>query len=225
VAVGAHTLAVRAIDPQGNVDPTPATTTFTIQPPPPTPTPSSTPTATPTPTPQVNRTVVVRETGGTVKVKLPRTNKFVDLDATLGIPVGSTLDTKKGQVELTSVPKAGAPPEKATFFDGIFKVTQKSGITSLTLTEALASCPTRGKAAAAAAKPKKRKLWGNGKGAFRTVGKYSAATVRGTKWLVEDSCSGTLTRVTQGAVTVRDNVKHKSVVVRAKKSYTARPKR
>ena len=51
---------------------------------------------------------------------------------------------------------------------------------------------------AAAKKPKTRKLWGDGKGTFRTTGKYSAATVRGTKWLVQDSCAGTLTRVTQG---------------------------
>ena len=71
-------------------------------------------------------------------------------------------------------------------------------ILDLKLTEALAACPKKGKAAAAQTKKaKKRKLWGDGKGAFRTTGKYSAATVRGTKWLVEDSCAGTLTRVDQ----------------------------
>ena len=48
--------------------------------------------------------------------------------------------------------------------------------------------------------------------------------MRGTKWLVQDSCAGTLTRVAQGVVTVRDNVKHKTIVVRAPKRYTARPK-
>ena len=44
------------------------------------------------------------------------------------------------------------------------------------------------------------KLWGNGKGKFRTSGKYSSATVRGTIWLVEDRCEGTLTKVTRGTV-------------------------
>ena len=53
--------------------------------------------------------------------------------------------------------------------------------------------------ASAATKPKSRKLWGDGKGKFRTRGQYAAATVRGTKWLVQDSCSGTLTRVTREA--------------------------
>jgi hypothetical protein len=183
VAPGTHTLSVRATDPQGNVDPTPATTTFAVaQPPTPTPTPpvaTPTVTATPTsvPTPVPNRTVVVRPSRGAVKVKLKGSKRFVDLDATQGIPVGSTVDAKKGRVELTAVPKAGAPPEKATFYDGIFRVTQSKGITNLTLTEQLAACPRRGKAAAAAKKPKTRRLWGNGKGKFRTSGKYAAATV------------------------------------------------
>ncbi len=100
----------------------------------PVPTPVTTPT--PSPTPVVNKTVVVRVVKGTVLVKLAGTNKFVAIDATQGIPVGSTVDTKKGRVELTSVPKPGAPPEKAVFYDGIFKVTQKAGVTDLELDRA-----------------------------------------------------------------------------------------
>jgi hypothetical protein len=224
VAPGTHTLSVRATDPQGNVDPTPATTTFTVaQPPTPTPTASATATPTPTATPVAGRTVVVRESRGTVKVKLKGTSRFVDLDASTGIPVGSEVDTRKGRVELISVPKAGAPPEKATFYDGIFRVAQSRGITTLTLTQKLAACPRKGQAAAAAKKPKVRRLWGDGKGRFRTSGKYSAATVRGTKWLVQDSCAGTLTRVTQGAVTVTDG--RKRVIVRAGKRYLAKARR
>ena len=102
------------------------------------------------------------------------------------------------------MPTAGGTPETAQLRDGLFKVTQSRGITDLKLTEALALPEA---ASAAAKKPKKRKLWGNGKGTFRTTGKYSAATVRGTKWLVQDSCTTTLTRVTTGAVTVRDKPK------------------
>ena len=47
-------------------------------------------------------------------------------------------------------------------------------------------------------------LWGNGKGKFRTNGKYSSATVRGTIWLTQDRCDGTLTTVKRGTVSVRD---------------------
>jgi hypothetical protein len=198
-----------------------------VQPPPPDPTPPPTPpappvaTPTPEPTPVANRTVVVDEVKGTVKVQLPGSRRFVDIDDSQGIPKGSVVDTRKGTVELTSVPKAGAPPEKAKFYDGLFKVTQSGGITTLALVEELA-CPKRGNAAAAAKKAKKRKLWGDGKGAFRTQGKYSAATVRGTKWLVEDTCTTTLTRVAQGTVSVRDFVRKRDVIVRRGKPYTAR---
>ena len=45
------------------------------------------------------------------------------------------------------------------------------------------------------------------------------APVRGTIWLVQDSCEGTLTRVRQGVISVRDNVKRKTILLRAGKSY------
>ncbi len=94
----------------------------------------------------------------------------------------------------------------------------------LTLNEALAPCKKSKKAKAAATKPKSRKLWGDGKGKFRTKGTYSAATVRGTNWLVQDSCDGTLTRVKQGVVAVRDNRLKKTVLLRAGSKYLAKPR-
>jgi ferric-dicitrate binding protein FerR (iron transport regulator) len=68
-------------------------------------------------------------------------------------------------------------------------------------------------------------LWGDGKGSFRTSGKYSAATVRGTRWLVRDSCAGTLTRVAQGSVTLTFRTIKVQRILRAGKSYLARPPR
>ena len=70
---------------------------------------------------------------------------------------------------------------------------------------------------------KMRRLWGRDKhGRFRTKGRNAHATVRGTEWLVEDRCDGTLTRVKKGAVMVRDLGKRRNVLVRAGKSYLAR---
>jgi hypothetical protein len=66
------------------------------------------------------------------------------------------------------------------------------------------------------------KLWGNGKGKFRTAGKYSSATVRGTIWLVEDRCEGTFTKVRRGTVRVRDVKRKKTITVKAGHSYLAR---
>ena len=68
-----------------------------------------------------------------------------------------------------------------------------------------------------------RQLWGNGKGRFRTRGRYAAATVRGTYWLTVDRCDGTLTQVRQGIVQVSDFRLKKQVTVRAGKSYLAKP--
>jgi hypothetical protein len=79
---------------------------------------------------------------------------------------------------------------------------------------------------ARASKKKKRRLWGKDHGGrFRTHGKNSHATVRGTRWVVEDSCKGTLTRVTSGFVIVTDTVRGKRVRVDAGERYLARPRR
>ncbi|MDA0169683.1 VCBS repeat-containing protein [Solirubrobacter taibaiensis] len=190
-----------------------------VQPPP-----VQTPVPTPTPTPQLPEPVAGRNVNatpikGTVKVKLPGRKNYVDLAQAQQLPVGTTVDTRKGTVEIKAAGSGGT----AKFFDGLFKISQTKGkrpLTTLTLTEAL-SCP-KGKKASASAKKKSRKLWGDGKGAFRTSGKYSAATVRGTKWLVTDRCDSTTTKVTQGSVTVRDFGLKRNKVVRAGKSYTAR---
>ena len=124
--------------------------------------------------------MVATTAGGTVLVKLPGTSKFVALRPGQELPYGTEIDTRKGRVTLTSIPKAGAPAETAVFYDGLFKISYAGGVTNLTLTEPLAACPRKGRASTAAKKAKSRKLWGKGKGAFRTTGRYSAATVRGT---------------------------------------------
>ena len=88
------------------------------------------------------------------------------------IPVGATIDARKGRVNLVSAADRQGTPQLAWFYDGVFKVGQTRGakpITDLKLAEALASCPKAQGVGAAAAKKKTRKLWGEGKGAFRTT--------------------------------------------------------
>jgi hypothetical protein len=70
-----------------------------------------------------------------------------------------------------------------------------------------------------------RRLWGSGKGRFRTRGRHSSATVRGTVWLQKDSCSTTTTVVTTGTVVVRDFAKRKNVTLTAGQRYVARAPR
>ncbi|HEY7620840.1 MAG TPA: hypothetical protein VH834_13780 [Solirubrobacteraceae bacterium] len=175
------------------------------------------------PVPVFHKRVVVKVVSGKVRIRRPGSKQAVDLQGTDDIPLGSTVDTTQGVVALTSLAKAGGTPQTANFYEGVFKVTQTGSITQLELNEPLAAC-SRGRAAATA-NAKKRHLWGDGKGAFRTKGKYSSATVRGTKWLVQDTCAGTLTRVARGVVTVRDRVQHRTIRVTAGHSYLARPRR
>jgi CSLREA domain-containing protein len=170
------------------------------------------------PPPVPGETVNVSLRSGTVKVKIAGSDEFFTLRDNQQIPVKSTVDTTKGQITLV----AAGRKQKAWFYDGVFKFGQSRGgrpLTTLSLTAKL-SCP-RGNGAIAAAK-KKRRLWGDGKGRFRTKGSFSSATVRGTKWLTEDRCNGTLTRVKKGTVTVRDFRRKRTVILRAGQRYLAK---
>ncbi len=176
------------------------------------------------PAPQFNQTVVVRPVRGTVRVRLRGSNRFTNITTIDDIPFGATIDTKRGEIELRSVATRTGAVQSVRLFDGWFRVSFSRGITNFTLNEPLARCPRRG--SASQRKPKSRKLWGNGTGRFRTTGNYSAATVRGTRWLVQDTCAGTRTRVRQGSVRVRDNVRKRTVTVRGPRgNYLARPRR
>ena len=173
------------------------------------------------PAPTSGKTVNVLPKSGTVRIKLPGRKRFRTLAEGEQLPVGTIVDTRNGRVTLVA-----AGGQTADFYGGTFKIGQGKGakpLTTLLLVEKL-SCAKRGKASAAAKAKKKRRLWGDGKGRFRTKGKYSSATVRGTKWLVEDRCSNTLTRVAKGRVAVRDFVRRKTILVRAGKKYVARRK-
>ncbi len=61
-------------------------------------------------------------------------------------------------------------------------------------------------------------------GHFRTRGRYSSATVRGTQWETLDRCDATETSVTQGVVVVHDfRTGADTVVAAAGQSYVAKP--
>jgi CSLREA domain-containing protein len=161
---------------------------------------------------------------GTVKVKIPGADEFFVLKQGQQVPVGTTFDTSHGKVTLITAANQQGKTQKGWFYSGVFKVGQSKGkkpLTTLSMTGKL-SCGGGGKASAAAAKKKKRRLWGDGKGRFRTKGKHSAATVVGTKWLVEDRCNGTLTKVKRGVVSVRDFKRRKTIRVTAGHQYFAK---
>ena len=170
--------------------------------------------------PVIGKSVNAQVVSGTVLIKTSK--GFELLTAASQIPVRSVLDTSKGEVSLTSAANKSGATQSGRFSAGVFQVLQSrtTGLTDLKLTGSLSGC---GKASASA-KRKIRRLRANAKGRFRTRGRYSAATVRGTKWDTIDTCKGTLTRVRSGKVSVRDFIRRKTVTVRAGKSYLARPR-
>ena len=200
---GTYTVVVRAVNANGTPDPTPASGQIVVP-----------------ATARFHENVVVAPVTGTIKVRPKGSEKFEPLTGHLELDLGSDVDVTKGKVELASQPAPGAAEETVHFSAGRFKVTQRGHVTNLRLTGRLARC---GDGEASSAKRRRsRRLWGEGVGRFRTSGRYSSATVSGTKWLVKDGCRGTLTRVEEGVVRVRDKVRDKTVIVEAGEHYLAR---
>jgi CSLREA domain-containing protein len=177
------------------------------------------------PPPVIYKSMNLLPSQGTVLIKLPGSKNFVAIVDGQQVPVGTIVDVRKGRVTLIAAADANGDTAQAVFYGGIFKLgstKSKTPTTVLSLVEKLTGCNAKGKATIAKKKVKKRRLWGDGHGNFQTKGKHSAATVVGTKWLVQDTCSSTLTKVARGRVKVRDFEKHKTVFVTKGHKYVAR---
>ncbi len=179
--------------------------------------------------PLLGSSVVVAPGEGKLLVRRPGKTGFVPLAYGSELPLGSEIDATAGSIALTSALPGGAL-QTGKFGGGRFTIRQgKRGYIDLYLRGRACVRTRKGGAIASAAraarKPRSRRLWGRDKGGrFRTHGKNSHATVRGTRWVVRDTCAGTLTRVTEGAVMVRDTVRHKRVLLEAGQRYLARPR-
>jgi len=233
LALGAHTIEITALDKNGNRV-TKVTNVTKV-------TPGS------SVLPQLGKTVVAELISGKVFVRLPVTSRaraqsraaqaprgFTPLKGVQVLPVGTLVQATRGRLALTSAASV-TQTQRSEFYAGLFQIRQKVAerpVTDLLLRSPnfRKVCGSRARGAVAfAAKRRTRKvvsrLFGNGKGSFRTTGRQSAATVRGTIWLTEERCEGTLTRVTRGVVSVRDFARKKTVTVRAGDSYLARATR
>jgi streptogramin lyase len=214
----------------------------------PTPTPTSTATATPatsTPVdspaatvpvapPVLGESVNLHPLSGSVRVKAPGARTFHALGAGAQLPVGTTVDTRAGRIVLQSARDARGRTQNGTFWGGVFQIRQRKhgkGMTDLVLRGGgFSRCGAHRASVSVLARDAKkgkrrvvRRLWGkDNHSRFRTHGRDSVATVRGTRWVTTDRCDGTLTRVTQGKVSVRDLHRKRSVLVSAGHAYLAR---
>jgi len=222
LADGSHKFSVRAIDEAGNVEAEPASYAWSID--------TSVPAA-----PEVaslalvglvpvnGESVALAPESGKVFVKRPGQAKFAPLKEGQTIPIGSVVDATFGKASLTSINPAGLE-QTAAFYSGRFLVAQQegSGLVTLRLRGGnFSSCvgfEGRSRRASASAKSGRR-LWGSGRGNFRTEGSYGSATVRGTIWFTEDRCDGTFFEVKRGVVAVRDFGAGRTFLLPAGKSY------
>ena len=198
--------------------------------------------APPTPMPPATAPVLGESMGvepvdGAVEVRLPQSSGYAPLGAVGAIPSGTIVDARAGSIELRTAIDPSGRTQAATIGGAVFEVRQSAtseGMTDLILRQGRPSdCPRAGGtvARAAAAHPVSAKaarggstgLWARDRhGRFRTRGRTSVATVRGTRWITRETCAGTLTRVLDGAVDVRDVRKHRTVRVGAGHGYLAR---
>ena len=189
--------------------------------------------------PVVGKTVQAAVVSGQVFVSVPagsafasvsvpgiKGRRFVPLTGARTLPVGSLVDTRRGTVSITSASTKAGRYFFGNFSAGVFAALQsRTGLTTLPLKGgSFSPCAQAAgnKASVALSTRVIRRIRSNATGRFRTRGRYSAATVRGTEWETIDRCDGTLTRVKRGTVVVRDFRQRRNITVTAGKSYLAR---
>jgi hypothetical protein len=189
--------------------------------------------------PSLGRRVAVQPRAGTLALQLPAAHRFVPLLDHVNIPVRSLINAKPGPAKVTSTTGVSRRKRRSGLFSGgFFKILQARrgrhrGVTELRMRGGSFSRCRSGAGANQASSVARRRLSrravrrlrASARGRFRTRGRYSAATVRGTKWVTTDRCDGTLTRVRRGRVAVRDFRRKRTIVVRTGKRYLARAAR
>ena len=165
---------------------------------------------------------------------------FIPLTQARQVPVGSQIDARRGTLNLVVATTKKRHTNSARLSGGVFSLAQRKsgpskGLSTLALLEnafsgapSYSSCTTKktgNSVLASIAKLSPKVLQtlsvSDNKGKFRTTGRYSAATERGTFWETEDRCDGTLTIVKRGTVNVDDFKTRKTIIVRAGHSFLA----
>ena len=154
------------------------------------------------PPPVLGQSQDVKPVSGKVFIKTA-SGQFIPLTGATKIHSGSVIDATHGSLQIVAALGKGKT-DHGIFGGAIFKLTQaRTGLTTLSLVEgafkgapSFALCQAHKKAADATAAALSSKtlqlLHASAHGKFRTSGRYSAATVRGTIWTVADRCDGTL---------------------------------
>ena len=157
---------------------------------------------------------------GTVKVRLPGSKRFRTLAEGEQLPVGTIVDTLKGRVTLVAGGRADGRLLRRHLQDRAGQGRQAADHAHAGREAQLpeGGQRDRGGQEEEAAAVGRRRAASSARRASTARRPWSAP-----RWLVEDRCKSTLTRVVRGRVSVRDFVKKKTVIVRAGKKYVAKP--
>jgi hypothetical protein len=162
---------------------------------------------------------------GTVTVTLPGAKAPVPLAGVASLPVGATVDARKGSVAVSSAVTKAGHVQSATVAAGIFRIKQRRahGKTVVPADLVLATPAGQSRACAVRNAPRKGVVRGLSvvtKGVFRTVAAKAVVKGRNAAWTASDRCDGTLTKVTKGKVAV--TARHRTRTVRAGHSLLIR---
>jgi hypothetical protein len=163
---------------------------------------------------------------------------FVPIKGIATVPIGSEIDSRKGQLEIKTASKFGAKGQKTNlqqgrFAAGMFKIRQaakrRAGAKKPSTDLVLQTPPGMARACAAGGgvRPIKgvvRTLSATAKGAFRTIGGASTISATDGTWIVSDRCDGTMTEVGRGKVVVHDTRRKKDFTLRSGQGYLAKAK-
>ena len=179
------------------------------------------------PEPELGRTA--RATPVTGVVLVGKGNDLHTLRDREIVPIGSTVDATGGRVKLELESAPG--PDRAKygrfmdgeFYDGAFTVVQRTTSSLVDLKLLDESGLSARSFARAATKKRGLRVWGKARGRFRTSGRNGAATVRATEWLTSEQALGTLFRVREGVIQVREFATGRTVTLRAGQEFLAKP--
>jgi hypothetical protein len=192
---------------------------------------------------------VVKLLSGEVFVKLPaRTSLgfdglrapfqetgFVPLKGVASLPVGSTVDARKGELSVEAAANGYAPSSKqareqtAQIRAGIFAIKQqrvrKKARKSASIPTDIGLVSASGAESACASASSKgvvRSLSMEAKGVFRALGGATTATARSASFVTTDRCDGTLTEVGRGDVRLAVKGRKRPVTVTGGGAYFAK---
>ena len=187
--------------------------------------------------PVAGRTGVVTHVSGEVFVRVPSSGAvFRPLKGIASIPIGSTIDARKGVVAVQTAANGlasssrGYRRQDATLRAGIFALRQaqaRRNRRARIASDFVLVYPPDVDVDCNASTPRRvlRKLTVKAAGTFRVIGAHSRASGRNATLTTIDRCAGTLTRVARGRVTIRRPGRRATVVVSAGRSHMVRAKR